>query len=64
VNQQVEEQSVKLTLSQIQAAFDKAEQETADHFKGQTCSMIDRDGYHACPICHFRRLVKVHLGID
>lgn len=58
------ERNLNITLAKLQLAFDVAESETAHQFKGQTCTMIDKDGYHSCPICFFRRRVKAHLGIE
>lgn len=46
------------TLEELQKAFDVAEQETAEHFNGQTCSMESVDGENECPICDFRIRVK------
>lgn len=53
------------TITQLfQQAFDKAEQETADMFGGQACSMTDKFGQDTCPICFFRLRVKEHLGLS
>lgn len=49
---------------ELQSAFDKAENETAEQFKSQTCTMEDKDGNHTCPICYFRRRVKHYMGIE
>ena len=54
---------ITLTLEQLQTAFDRAEDETAAHFNGQTCSMKNVDGNHECPICYFRMQVKHLLGL-
>ncbi len=50
-------------LPALNDAFTKAEQETATHFDGATCSMPTIDGDETCPICYFRGRVKVHLGL-
>lgn len=55
---------ITVTLEQLNSAFDKAENETADQYNSQVCSMNDRDGNDTCPICYFRQQVKKHLGIE
>jgi hypothetical protein len=50
-------------LDVLNQAFDKAEQETADQYRGHTCTMTDKDDNDTCPICYFRQRVKVHLGL-
>lgn len=54
---------VSIYFDQLQAASDKAEQDTATRYNSQTCSLQDVDGNHTCPICYFRQRVKVYLGI-
>jgi uracil-DNA glycosylase len=52
------------TINQLNDAFGQAENITAAHFNGQTCSMLSADGNHECPICFFRIQVKKLLGVD
>ena len=53
-----------ISLDQLNAAFQKAEQDTAEMFDGQTCSMTDIHGEDTCPICFFRMQAKKYLGIE
>lgn len=51
------------TEADLQRAFNDAETDTAAHFDGRTCSLEDKNGNAACPLCHFRARVKIALGI-
>lgn len=55
---------MEISLTELQEAFDRAEQATAEHFDGQTCSMTNIHGEQECPICFFRKMVKNYLGIE
>lgn len=48
--------------SALQIAFDLAENETAAHYGGATCSMPNSDGGEDCPICYFRGRVRIYLS--
>jgi hypothetical protein len=50
-------------LHQLNNAFDKAEQDTAQQYNSQTCSLEDVDGNQTCPICFFRQKVKGYLEL-
>lgn len=52
---------ITLTLAELNAAFDKAEGETHDRFQGKLCSAETVDGIQTCPICDFRKRVRVAL---
>lgn len=53
-----------ITMEELRRAFDRAEQETADHFNQQTCALDNKDGVPECPICFFRIQVRKHLGME
>lgn len=60
---EIEKPSVLFRPYQLQAAFDKAEVDTAHMFDGQTCMMKTVEGHNDCPICYFRKQVKKPLRI-
>lgn len=57
----VKQDDYKFDFKQLQIAYDKAEQDTANHFDGKTCSMRNIEGIDTCPICYFRMQVKSYL---
>lgn len=56
-----ENEQEHIAKSDLALAFDRAENETAQRFRNQTCSMEDIEGVQTCPICYFRRSVLSHL---
>lgn len=50
-----------ISKERLDQAFGLAENDTAEHFNSQTCSMVNKDGESECPICYFRQRVKHHL---
>lgn len=52
---------INITIQQLNDAFNKAENETAEQYNKQTCSLKDKDGDETCPICFFRQRVRAHI---
>lgn len=51
-----------ITDALLSMAFERAENETAEQFNQQTCSMVNKEGASECPICFFTKRVKAHLA--
>jgi len=50
-----------VTFEELCQIFARAEHDTAAYFDGRTCSLLNKDGRHECPICYFSR--EVHKAL-
>lgn len=55
------ENLITIDLSDLNKAFDIAENVVGEHYQGRACAIEDKNKIMSCPICYFRMTLRNYL---